>query len=496
MATLAYYRKPVNAIPMPRVEYANTETRVGDELVVPGLQKDLQAFYDKAETEADRSKALELLASFHLGGSEPPPPRPATALPAYESDDDDKIETEGRKENYYTMNPYQTTYGRDYPVKEPKDTIAIRPQSSQGFTASHPLEGPIGETHYTEEFHEKPNRPATPIRSGTASGARRNKPHPLESFLVWRFPSNAKGEQQSSPWSEELTDEMIGQVHKRLCQSTYQNDYLGIPQGFQVKRAYTLPPDWKANVPYTLDTVARYSYQKPNQQEELQVPINRYGSNRKKPVAATGTIPTASTRFYHIKGRTTYDRHFNDNAENVVSQIKEVGQKLEHEALQKYMEKAESQEKDTINRLLNAYQKGDGITPRPPSRMNMRSEVPPVSTPSSFASKNLPRTPSSVRSDTKPPTHPLYKQPKHIPVNKPRGKYPDLRHPARSPSATAATPVTSFKYTKRESTSSTGIKTPPQITDFDIDVALHTLQNPDTPKSLPLNCYSPGYNLS
>nr|XP_022327637.1 testis-expressed protein 26-like [Crassostrea virginica] len=482
MATLAYYRKPVNTIPIPRVEYVNPETRIGDELVVPGLQRDLQAFYDKAESEADRAKALQLLASLQHGqGGDPPPPRPATALPAY-----------GRKDTGYTMDPYQTSYTRDYPVKDPKETIAHRPQSSQGFAASHPLEGPVGETHYTEEFYQKPNRPATPIRSGTASGSRSNKPHPLESFMVWRFPSKAKPEQDSSPWSEQVTDEMIGQVHKRLCQSTYQSDYLGIPQGFQVKRAFTLPPDWKANVPYTLDSVARYSYQKPNPQEELQVPITRYGSNRKKAVAATGTIPTASSRFYHIKGRTTYDRHYNDNAENVINQVRDVGYKLEQEALQKYLEKVEGQEKDTINRLLNAYQKGDGFTPRPPPRMSAPPEVPPVSTPSSFASKT-PRTPSSARLETKPPTHPLYQQ-KSIAVNKPRGKYPDLRHSSRS--TTSATPVTSFKYTKRETTSASGIKTPPQVTDFDINVALHALQNPDTPKSLPINCFSPGYNLS
>lgn len=54
-------------------------------------------------------------------------------------------------------------------------------------------------------------------------------------------------------------------------------------------------------------------------------------------------VPTASSRFYHIKGRTTYDRHYNDNAENVVQQVREVGHKLEQEALQKYMEKAEGQ---------------------------------------------------------------------------------------------------------------------------------------------------------
>lgn len=52
--------------------------------------------------------------------------------------------------------------------------------------------------------------------------------------MVWRFPSKAKAEQHPSPWSEAATDDMMNQVHKRLCQSTYQTDYLGIPQGKEV----------------------------------------------------------------------------------------------------------------------------------------------------------------------------------------------------------------------------------------------------------------------
>lgn len=62
----------------------------------------------------------------------------------------------------------------------------------------------------------------------------------------------------------------------------------------------------------------------------------------KVPVSCV-SVPTASSRFYHIKGRTTYDRHYNDNADNVVTQIREVGQKLGQEALQKYLEKTEGQ---------------------------------------------------------------------------------------------------------------------------------------------------------
>ena len=49
--------------------------------------------------------------------------------------------------------------------------------------------------------------------------------------MVWRYPAKSKCEEAPVPWSAELTDDMMNQVHKRLCQSTYQTDYLGIPQG-------------------------------------------------------------------------------------------------------------------------------------------------------------------------------------------------------------------------------------------------------------------------
>jgi len=51
-------------------------------------------------------------------------------------------------------------------------------------------------------------------------------------------------------------------------------------------------------------------------------------------------VPTASSRYMHIKQRTTYDRHYNDNSSAVVSQIRDVGRKLGAEALRKYHDKA------------------------------------------------------------------------------------------------------------------------------------------------------------
>ena len=49
-----------------------------------------------------------------------------------------------------------------------------------------------------------------------------------------------------------------------------------------------LPEDWKAKVPYTLDSCVRYNYQVPNQQPILKGNNTRYGCNRTKKIPALG----------------------------------------------------------------------------------------------------------------------------------------------------------------------------------------------------------------
>lgn len=51
-------------------------------------------------------------------------------------------------------------------------------------------------------------------------------------------------------------------------------------------------------------------------------------------------VPTASSRHKHIRNRTTYDRHYNDNADAVTQQIRDLGHKLGAEAIRKYYENA------------------------------------------------------------------------------------------------------------------------------------------------------------
>lgn len=51
-----------------------------------------------------------------------------------------------------------------------------RPMTSHGFNKSLQTGGTI----YDEAYKEKPYRPTSPIRSGSATGTRNNKPHPTE----------------------------------------------------------------------------------------------------------------------------------------------------------------------------------------------------------------------------------------------------------------------------------------------------------------------------
>jgi len=85
------------------------------------------------------------------------------------------------------------------------------------FQYPHKLEDPIGITYYDQEFYAKPSARRTPIRTGTASGERNNKPHPTKEFMGWH--GNAimawyekplvKIKNPNSSWSRELTDDAI-----------------------------------------------------------------------------------------------------------------------------------------------------------------------------------------------------------------------------------------------------------------------------------------------
>lgn len=269
----------------------------------------------------------------------------------------------------HVSGPYETTYQREFVQRAHPSIIASRPKTSNCYGEPETVPQRPLVSDYQAEYYAKDQSPASPIRVGSSSGNRANKPHPPKSFMMWKFPSKAYP--TSSPWSDELTNEKLNQVNKRLCRSTYQTDFLGIPQGFQVRSAYgNLPSDWKENVPYTFDSTQRENYRMPQQQPEHLLPQNRYGCNKKKHLAVNGVIPTANTRLLDIRTRTTYDRHYNDQAPEVAQRARDPTRLTMADANRMQNERPflpETKPRDTVSRLLEEMERegGDHACPAP-----------------------------------------------------------------------------------------------------------------------------------
>ncbi|XP_064610080.1 testis-expressed protein 26-like [Liolophura sinensis] len=332
-------------------------TNVGQDYITHNFQKHLEGYYNKA-TPTDQAKCLELVTALHLGEGLAPqytthPPytskipkdirRCKSAMAKIGSTDKDGIQA------------FSTSYSRDYTSKLTPTVVAHRPSTSQGYATTNDKRGPIGMTLYTEDFGNKPINLCDPIRSGTSSGERNNNPHPKQAFMTWRFPSHGRKKYvRQLTCNEPLTKEKINYIHRRMCCSTYQKDYLGIPQGFQMKSAYDLPPDWKRNVVYSVETSNRMAYQNPKGVPELALPSTRYGSNRTKNKAAVGTIPMINRCLLDLKTKTTYDRHFNENASAVTQQIRDVSRDINIDALEKFYNTSLGKEKEIVGKMLHS----------------------------------------------------------------------------------------------------------------------------------------------
>ncbi|XP_074651528.1 testis-expressed protein 26-like [Tubulanus polymorphus] len=381
-------------------EYLQLETRLGQDTLSPGFARYLEKYYKKASS-ADKAKCLELLTSLNIQKEisdqikQPRPPsstRSKSAVPLSYRENIDTQPLENLRPRSPPKRPktamssvgkpqrgvYLTTYKREYPNREPPIVNADRPKSSNAFTASYDLSGPLGTTTYNGQFYKKPTRKQEPIRTGTASGQRQNNPHPAQSFMVWRFPRKSfhnVGENRGELVNE-LTDEVMDQVCRGKCRTTYQTDYLGIPQGVKMQEAMNLPEDWKSKVPFTLDTSTRYSYQSPEKIVPLQGNVSRYGCNRQKHKSAFGTVPTCSSRYFHVNARTTYSTDYNDSVTpGGAADLREISKTLNSEMIQKHVNDADPKEKDALIEVMNNMNQSA-------SRRSARRNVPaPAATP-------------------------------------------------------------------------------------------------------------------
>ncbi len=59
--------------------------------------------------------------------------------------------------------------------------------TSNAFRQPYNLSDPIGASHYDETYYQKKIQLEEPIRTGTASGTRSNKPHPSKVIMLLNF---------------------------------------------------------------------------------------------------------------------------------------------------------------------------------------------------------------------------------------------------------------------------------------------------------------------
>ncbi|XP_060753680.1 testis-expressed protein 26-like [Neoarius graeffei] len=235
--------------------------------------------------------------------------------------------------------PYETSQKRDF-VSRPSSLIPVlRPHTSKACRNPYALADPIGVTAYTEDFSWKPPTKPECIRTGTASGNRRNNPHPSQGFLVWRHPPGWKL-CENPPSEDEVRNAQSSQY-----KSTYRTDFLGIPQGIMMNRRALDPMKNIPVLPQCIQTEMRYNYRKPVHRPEFRGNISR--SEAPKGIVPT-VIPKHITNQEHMKSLTTYDRHFSGKSTDFASVLSS----LQPEELLHFYKHLPEKEKIVVQKFL------------------------------------------------------------------------------------------------------------------------------------------------
>jgi hypothetical protein len=186
--------------------------------------------------------------------------------------------------------------------------------------------------------------------------------------MVWRFPKHLPKDQQVYPG--EITDQMMEEILRDKCKSTYQSDFVGVPQGYQMQSAFEKYVDWREKIPFSLSSSMRFSYQYPKQQEILRGNNTRYGCNKGMHLKASGIVPLSSTHQKHLRRHTTYDRFFNKPFR---PGMVEVSKALDAGKLEEYLQHASEKERDVLQKMLESMAT-DG-SDRPPSSSRPKSSA-------------------------------------------------------------------------------------------------------------------------
>ncbi|XP_029458506.1 testis-expressed protein 26 [Rhinatrema bivittatum] len=335
-------------------------TQFHEDVLKPEFMEQLRHLRETSSSRAEKETCDRLMASLQLtdqvraDGDQQPSSwcrdrgsrRPKTAMAAL-----------GGESNW---DLYETTMKRAYTPKT-CTTSAIRPKTSRGFSNPYKVNEPIGFTNYNDEYGWKPYSKPQPIRTGTSTGTRNNNPHPSEFFKMWRLPRSKKNEtlDGQESWRKASSLEKAKKAMRAQLCSTFQSDYLGIPLGFQLKHAFSDPPDWKKEVPRNSETEFRSHYQIQPQIPALKTTIN-YGYAKNHPLPANGCVPTVIPA--HIKNQqnriqlTTYQRNYGKDYFDLSMLLKS----MDPDEIQNYLQTFPEKDRMVVEGLLKILHKFKG----------------------------------------------------------------------------------------------------------------------------------------
>ncbi|XP_051253182.1 testis-expressed protein 26-like isoform X1 [Dicentrarchus labrax] len=223
------------------------------------------------------------------------------------------------REGKQWWDPYETSHGRQFVYRPNSAAEILLCPTSTSFIDSYSKSGPFGSTVYNQDFSWKSSCKPECIRTGTASGHRRNNPHPSQSFMMWRLPRDTarSSEYVGFPWKCPPSEEEINKALTAQYRSTYRCDFMGMLQ-----ERKCAPKHSRREVRPSTDTEMRDNYRQPKQKPELL----RYRHSADPHVAGRGIVPTVVQRHVHTQQKrshlTNYDRFCGKRASNVACVIK------------------------------------------------------------------------------------------------------------------------------------------------------------------------------
>ncbi|XP_047450724.1 testis-expressed protein 26-like [Mugil cephalus] len=230
------------------------------------------------------------------------------------------------KEGKPWWDPYETSHRKQF-VYQPNSAaeFLVRPMSTT-FIDSYSRSGSFGSTVYKKEFCWKPVCKPECIRTATASGHRRNNPHPSQSFMMWKQPRDAaqSSDYVAFPWNSPTSE---GEIRKALTAqycSTYRCNFMGMPQGRDDFNKAERRLHNRRHIPLTNNTEMRANYRQLKQKPELQENLSHYAIAPN--VTSCGIVPTVVKRHVDTQQKgsdmTTYDQFCGKRLSNVTSLIK------------------------------------------------------------------------------------------------------------------------------------------------------------------------------